>query len=172
VERPNLAGPGHPNPVGAQNITLGGVACPARTVCTAFGLNHIGSSPLTLAERWSGGRWRLRPTPGLVAVDSGLVGVACPTVSACFAVCSYANNGSSPLTLAERWSRTGGGAQPAAGRPVAAGALPTAGMAGSLLISGRIPAAARSRFRSAASPAGPAHGRAWATGFLTGRTPG
>ncbi len=153
-----------PNPAGAQNITLGGVACPARTVCTAFGLNHIGSSPLTLAERWSGGRWRLQPTPGLVALDSGLVGVACPTVSACFAVVSYTNNGSSPLTIAERWSRTRTGAQAAAGRPVAAGALPAAGMAGSLPISGRIPAAAWSRFRSAASPAGPAHGRAWATG--------
>ena len=46
---------------------LGGVAsrraAPARTACIAFGLNHIGSSPLTLAERWIGGRWRIQPTP-------------------------------------------------------------------------------------------------------------
>src|SRR5262249_59806008 len=82
-----------PTPAGAQNIPLASVACPARTACTAFGLDHIGSSPLTVAERWSGGRWRIQPTPGLVAVDSGSpVGVACPTVSACYAVGAYTNN--------------------------------------------------------------------------------
>jgi hypothetical protein len=140
-----------PNPAGAQNITLGGVACPAPTVCTAFGLNHIGSGPLTLAERWSGGRWRIQPTPGLVANDSGLVGVACPTVSACYAVASYATSGPN-LTLAERWKQAGTSTQAATGRPVAPGALPApclrGRMPGSLPISGRIPAAAWSRFRA------------------------
>jgi hypothetical protein len=148
VERPNLAGPGHPNPAGAQNIALGGVACPARTVCTAFGLNGISlGAPTTLAERWSGGRWRIQPTPGLIANDSGLAGVACPTVSACFAVASYTNNGFNfpNLTLVEQWNQT------ATDRPVAPGALPAAcpraRMPGSLPISGRIPTAAWSRFR-------------------------
>ncbi|HKA96819.1 MAG TPA: hypothetical protein VKD66_11195 [Streptosporangiaceae bacterium] len=139
-----------PNPSGGQNITLAGVACPARTVCTAFGLNLTGSGPLTLAERWSGGRWRIQPTPGLVAYDIGFPGVACPTPSACYAVASYANNGSS-VTLAERWNRTGTSTQAATRRPVASGALPSAciraRMPGSLSISGRIPAAAWSRFR-------------------------
>jgi hypothetical protein len=139
-----------PNPAGAQNITLASVACPARTVCTAFGLNLTGSGPLTLAERWSGGKWRIQPTPGLVAYDIGFPGVACPTVSACYAVASYTNNGPS-LTLAERWNQTGTSAQAATGRPVAPGALPAAclraGMPGSLPISGRIPAVAWSRFR-------------------------
>src|SRR5215471_6560797 len=51
-----------PNPSGGQNITLAGVACPARNLCTAFGLNLTGTGPLTLAERWSGGRWRIQPT--------------------------------------------------------------------------------------------------------------
>ena len=144
-----------PNPAGAQNITLASVACPARTACTAFGLNHIGSFPLTLAERWSGGRWRIQPTPGLVAVDSGSpVGVACPTVSACYAVGAYTNNGPSfaNLTLAEQWNQTGTSAQAATGRPVAPGALPAAclraRMPGSLPISGRSPAVAWSRFRA------------------------
>jgi hypothetical protein len=143
-----------PNPAGAQNITLASVACPARTACTAFGLNHIGSSPLTLAERWSGGRWRIQPTPGLVAVDSGSpVGVACPTVSACYAVGAYTNNGPTfaNLTLAEQWNPTGTGVQAATGRPVSPGALPAAclraRMPGPLPISGRSPAAAWSRFR-------------------------
>jgi hypothetical protein len=140
-----------PSPADAQNVALAGVACPARTVCTAFGLNLTGSGPLTLAERWSGGRWRIQPTPGLVAYDIGFPGVACPTVSACFAVASYTNNGPS-LTLAERWNQTGTSTQVAAGRPVAPGALPAAclraRMPGSLPSSGRSSAAAWSRFRA------------------------
>lgn len=138
-----------PNPAGAQNVTLAGVACPARTVCTAFGLNLTGSGPLTLAERWSGGRWRIQPTPGLVAYDIGFPGVACPTPSACYAVASYTNNGPS-LTLVEQWNGTG--SQAAAGPPVAPGALSAAylrgRLPGSLPISGRTPAAAWSRFRA------------------------
>jgi hypothetical protein len=144
-----------PNPAGAQNIALGGVACAARTVCTAFGLNGIGlGAPTTLAERWSGGRWRIQPTPGLVANDSGLVGVACPTISACFAVASYTNNGFNlpNLTLIEQWNRTRTSTQAATGRRVAPSALPAACLRarilGSLLISGRIPAVAKSRLRA------------------------
>ena len=48
-----------PNPSGGQEIFFAAVACPARTVCTAVGLNLTGSRPLTLAERWSGGRWHI-----------------------------------------------------------------------------------------------------------------
>jgi len=140
-----------PNPSGGQNITLAGVACPAATVCTAFGLNLTNSGPLTLAERWSGGRWRIQPTPGLVAYDIGFPGVACPTPSACYAVASYANNGSS-LTLAEQWNGSETSTPAATGRPAAPGALPPAclrgRMPGPLPISGRIPAAAWSRFRA------------------------
>jgi hypothetical protein len=111
-----------PNPAGAQNITLASVACPARTVCTAFGLNQIGSgAPVTLAERWSGGRWRIQPTPGLVAFDIGFPGAACPTSSASYAVASYTNSGPS-LTLTEQWNQTGTNTQAATGRRVAAGA--------------------------------------------------
>jgi len=144
-----------PNPVGAQNIALASVACPARTACTAFGLNNMRSSPLTLAERWSRGRWRIQPTPGLVAVDSGSpVGVACPTVSACYAVGAYTNNGPTfaNLTLAEQWNPTGTSVQAATGWPAAPGAPPAAclrvRMPGALPISGRISAVAWSRFRA------------------------
>jgi len=86
-----------------------------------------------------------------VAVDSGSpVGVACPTVSACYAVGAYTNNGPTfaNLTLAERWNPTGTSVQAATGRPVAPGALPAclrARMPGSLPISGQITAAAWSR---------------------------
>ena len=139
-----------PNPSGGQNIFLAGVACPAPTVCTAFGLNLTGSGPLTLAERWTGGRWRIQPTPVPLAYDIGFPGVACPTVSACYAVASYTNNGPS-LTLVERWNRTGTSTQAAAGRSMAPSTLPSAcnrvRMLGSLPFSGRIPAATWSRWR-------------------------
>ena len=111
------------------------------------------------AEGWSGGRWRIQPTPGLVAVDSGSpVGVACPTVSACYAVGAYTNNGPAfaNLTLAERWNQPGTSTPAATGRPVAPGALPAAclrdRMPGSPPISGRSPAAAWSRFRAGTPP--------------------
>jgi hypothetical protein len=132
---------------------LGGVAsrraAPARTACIAFGLNHIGSSPLTLAERWSGGRWRIQPTPGLVAVDSGSpVGVACPTVSACYAVGAYTNNGPSfaNLTLVEQWNPAQTSTHAATGQPAPPGARPPAclraRMLGSPPFSGYSPATA------------------------------
>jgi hypothetical protein len=140
-----------PNPAGAQNVTLASVACPARTVCTAFGLDlTVPGAPVTLAERWSQGRWRIQPTPGLVAYDTGFPGVACPTPSACYAVASYTNNGPS-LTLAERWNPAETSTQVATGRPVAPGAPPAAclraHMPGSPPISGRSPAGGWSRFR-------------------------
>ena len=140
-----------PNPSGGQETFLAAVACPARTVCTAVGLNLTGSGPLTLAERWSGGKWRIQPTPGLAAYDIGFPGVACPTVSACYALASYTNNGPS-LTLVERWNRTGTSTRAATGRPVAPGALASgclrARMPVSLPTSGRSPAGAWSRFRA------------------------
>ena len=90
-----------------------------------------------------------------MANDSGLVGVACPTVSACYAVASYATIGPN-LTLAERWNQTGTSTQAATGRPVAPGALLAAclraRMPGSLPISGRMSAGAWSRFRAGSFP--------------------
>jgi hypothetical protein len=139
-----------PNPSGGQEIFLAAVACPARTVCTAVGLNLTGSGPLTLAERWSGGRWRIQPTPGLAAYDIGFPGVACPTVSTCYALASYTNDGPS-LTLVERWNQTGTSTQAATAQPVAPGALvpacTRARMPGSLPIS-RVSGVAWPRFRA------------------------
>ncbi len=111
-----------PNPPGGQDIFLNSVACPASSACTAFGLDFTGSGPLTLAERWSGGKWRIQPTPRLVALDLGPPGVACPTSSACFAVASYTNNGPN-LTLAEQWNRTAGGSPATFRRPAGNGGL-------------------------------------------------
>jgi hypothetical protein len=141
-----------PNTAGAQNIFLASVACPARTVCTAFGLDlTVPGVPVSLAERWSGGRWRIQPTPVLNAYDIGFPAVACPTPSACYAVASYTNNGPS-LTLAEQWNGMGASTQAATRQPIAPGALSPAclrgRMPGSLPSSGRTGAAAWSRFRA------------------------
>src|SRR5262249_40993364 len=139
-----------PNPGGGQEIFFAAVDCPARTVCTAFGLNLTGSGPLTLAERWSGGRWRIQPTPGLAAYDIGFPGLACPTPRASSALPSTPTN-APPPPPAGQGTRGETGPQAPTGRPVAPGALPPAciraGMPGSLPISGRILATAWSRFR-------------------------
>jgi hypothetical protein len=112
-----------PNPPGGQNILLASVACPASSACTAFGFDETGSGQhLTLAERWNGHTWRIQPTPGIVAADIGLPGVACPTLSACVAVASYTNNGPN-LTLAELWNRTNSGSQPATSHLAVRGGL-------------------------------------------------
>ena len=93
-----------PNPPGGQNIFLASVACPTSSACTAFGLNLTGAGPFTLAERWNGHGWRIQPTPIIQTFDIGFPGVACPTVSSCFAVASWKNNGDPSLTLAEQWT--------------------------------------------------------------------
>src|SRR5262249_4779950 len=104
-----------PNPGGGQEIFFAAVDCPARTVCTAFGLNLTGSGPLTLAERWSGGRWRIQPTPGLAAYDIGFPRVACPTPSACYA---FANSTHTrPRHHPGRLGHPGGAGPPAHSRP-------------------------------------------------------
>jgi len=115
-----------PNPAGAQSVTLLGVACPARTVCTAVGLNFTGFPPLTLAERWSGGRWRIQPTPSLggSAFDVGFPSVACPTPAACTAAGHTYN--SQQLTLAEQWNGAGQSAPLPASRSAPPGGLRSA----------------------------------------------
>jgi hypothetical protein len=145
-----------PNPAGAHNLTLASVACPAPTACTAYGLDlTVPGAPLTLAERWSGGSWHIQPTPALVAYDIGFPGVACPTPSACYAVASYTNNGPS-ATLTEQWNPPQT-STPAATGPTAPGAPRPACLPGALPSSGRIPAAAWSRFQAGTplSPTGP-----------------
>jgi hypothetical protein len=106
-----------PNRPGGQDILLASVACPAPSACTAFGFDENSSGQhLTLAERWNGRTWRIQPTPGIVAADIGLPGVACPTLSACVAVAGYTNNGPN-LPLAELWDRPDSDSQPVTSHP-------------------------------------------------------
>ena len=128
-----------PNPPGGQNIFFNWVACPNSTTCTAVGLNITGSGPLPLAERWSGGKWRIQPMPGIPgAPDLGINGVACPNLSACTAVGNYVNHTGPSLPLVERWNRPATTAQPATGGSAAPGALPFACIRAQLLGSRRV----------------------------------
>ena len=93
-----------PNPHGGQTIFLTSVACPASSICTSVGLNIIGQSQMTLAERFNGRGWHIQRTPGIVSFDTTGPTVACPTVRFCVAVAGFSNNGPH-VTLAEQWNR-------------------------------------------------------------------
>jgi hypothetical protein len=89
-----------PNPAGAASSSLSGVACAARSACTAVGATTSRSRNVaTLAERWNGHTWGIQPTPS-PAGGGALNGVSCTSDSACTAVGGTVNG----RTLAERWN--------------------------------------------------------------------
>src|SRR6516165_50487 len=92
-----------PNPV-IPTGQLFWVSCPAANSCMAVGgYTKASGTGVTLAERWNGTSWRILPTPNPArATLSGLLGVACSTLSACTAV-GQAIIGGASQALAERW---------------------------------------------------------------------
>ncbi len=97
-----------PNPKGATESILGGVACPSPASCEAVGdyLNSSGDD-VTLAERWNGTKWAIQASPNpKTYTTSTLNGVACPSPAACEAVGFYTNSSGEGGTLAERWNST------------------------------------------------------------------
>src|SRR5439155_11602795 len=67
-----------PNPTGAKQSTLFGVACTSATQCIAVG-NYINSAGawFTLAESWNGSAWSIQSTPNPTsAKQTTLFGVA------------------------------------------------------------------------------------------------
>jgi hypothetical protein len=97
-----------PVPAGAVSATLNGVSCSAPRTCTAVGeYFSAGQRDLALAERWSGGRWRLQPFPRPPATARGseLSGVSCPAAGNCFATGWYfTRSGTASFTAA--WNGT------------------------------------------------------------------
>ncbi len=91
------------NPTVATNGDLRGVSCASRTSCTTVGFysNPAGGGGM-LAERWTGTRWSIQPTPSPAgASDTSLSAVSCFLSTACTAV------GSDSIgALVERWSGT------------------------------------------------------------------
>jgi len=81
---------------------LNAVSCSSASACTAVGYYYPvapGGAALTFAERWNGKRWSIQATPNPAGQSGQLLGVSCPSASACTAV-GYDSSG----TLAERWN--------------------------------------------------------------------
>jgi hypothetical protein len=104
-------------PAGAVSSSLNGVSCSAPGTCTAVGLYFTpGQRDLALAERWSGGQWRLQQFPRRPATAHGseLSGVSCPAARSCFATGSYFIKGGSAAFIAA-WDGSRWRVQPAPG---------------------------------------------------------
>ena len=100
-----------------MSATLTGVSCSAPGTCTAVGeYFSAGQRELALAERWSGGQWRLQqfPRPPATAHGSELSGVSCPAAGDCFATGWYfTRSGSAAFTAT--WTGARWQVQPAPG---------------------------------------------------------
>jgi hypothetical protein len=95
-----------PNPTGVSYSILNGVSCASASACTAVGDYGDGTSDVTLAEGWSGSTWSIQPTPNPTGGSNVVLsGVSCTSASACTAVGS-SYNGTTTVTLAERWNGT------------------------------------------------------------------
>ncbi|HET9075698.1 MAG TPA: hypothetical protein VFN68_02110 [Acidimicrobiales bacterium] len=84
---------------------LYGVSCISASACTAVGSHAVGSYWQTLIVQWDGGGWSLVTSPNPAPTGSNdLLGVSCPSVSACTAVgdSSY-SQGYNTRTLVEQW---------------------------------------------------------------------
>ncbi len=112
-----------PNPSGTATTSdlLSSVSCSSATACTAVGsANDLSSYPqtyMTLAEHWDGSTWTIQPTPAEPAgTQPDLSSVSCTSATACTAVGFYWN-GSTQVTLAERWDGTAWTIQPTPNPP-------------------------------------------------------
>jgi hypothetical protein len=95
-----------PKPSGGSDIRLEGVSCVSTRACTAVGSYFNGTTYVTLTERWNGTKWSIQHTPSPTGASfSELLGVSCASARACSAVGDY-NNGTTRVTLAERWNGT------------------------------------------------------------------
>jgi hypothetical protein len=112
-----------PNPAGATVIDVTAASCTSATACTAVGYyGNSSGTTLTLAERWNGTSWTIKPSPNPTAAPaSAFYAVSCTSATACTAAGSYANSSGIYATLAERWNGTSWAIQPTpnpqAGRP-------------------------------------------------------
>lgn len=94
-----------PSPPGSADGELRSVACTSVTNCFAVGRTR---GTQTLIERWNGTNWIVVPSPDPTnppgAMNNELSGVACASVTTCFAVGSREGGAS---VLIERWNGTG-----------------------------------------------------------------
>jgi hypothetical protein len=94
-----------PDPAGAMNTFMVGVACPSASACIAVGYYDAKSGQLGLAQRWDGRRWTIQRTPRPPgSVSSELDGVSGPSPAECIAVGFDEQKSGVFRTLAERWN--------------------------------------------------------------------
>jgi hypothetical protein len=104
-----------PNPSSASDIRLYAVSCTSASACTATGSFYDASTQIvvTLAERWNGTAWAIRPSPNPSGVgNSFLYAVSCTSASACTAAGVHDTGSNVDRTLAERWNGTAWVIQP------------------------------------------------------------
>ena len=94
---------------GSSSTTSSGfaaVSCGSASSCSAVG-SEVTTLPsvVTLAETWSGGRWRIEPTPDLLgAIGTNTSGVSCTARNFCAAV-GYSEHGGGPsVPFIETWN--------------------------------------------------------------------
>jgi hypothetical protein len=81
------------------------VSCRSATACTAVGNSGNVDTTVTLAERWTGRKWLVQPTPSQSGTSaSELTAVSCSSATACIAAGDYYNRSGTDVTLAERWN--------------------------------------------------------------------
>jgi hypothetical protein len=87
---------------------LFGVSCPARRFCEAVGDYQQLSGGVSLAETWTGGRWKRQRFPVHAHSDgAGLTQVSCTGATFCEAVGSYFDESDGQTTpLAAEWNGT------------------------------------------------------------------
>ncbi len=97
-----------PNPVGATETRLSGVACTSSVNnCTVVGFATVGGVRSAIAMRSAGGTWSVQsvPTPG-TAIASEFNGVDCPAASSCVAVGRSTNGSGVHSALSTTWNGT------------------------------------------------------------------
>lgn len=103
-----------PNPSGATNSYLTGVACASATSCVAVGYALVNNANSAIAEKWNGKAWTLFPVAlPANATATLLYGATCPSLNSCIAV-GYAvetittatGTANEDMPLVETWNGT------------------------------------------------------------------
>jgi hypothetical protein len=95
-----------PNPMGAKESRFDDVSCASANVCKAVG-SYEDSSGVThgLAGTWNGSSWQVQAVPGPAGAQLAmLMGVSCPSATACTAVGFYRDSAEVIKALADRWN--------------------------------------------------------------------
>jgi NHL repeat len=95
-----------PEPTGALNGLLSGVACTSSTACTAVGWYENSSGvEVPWADRWNGTAWSVETVPAPTEAKATYpLKVSCASATACTLVGYYENGSSAHVPLAESWN--------------------------------------------------------------------